>query len=472
MASCGACSTAAVTADGDIWMCGTFGSAALSLPSRLIGAAESGSSVVAADCGLGIAAAVLADGTVLQWGDGECEDAVYGNEVMMHAPVKLFCASVAVMNVACGLRSTLAAVADGGVFSWGCGDRGQLGHGDRGDRSAPSRVCGFDGPVCRVAAGEVHSLASTPDGDMWSWGGGPNGQLGHGDESDRLEPALLPRDALGLGAVAVMAGGESHTVVACQDGSLFSWGKAADGRLGLGKHVRDDQLEPVRVHLNDKALQQLQRMTGNEAVDGELKAPIFTEVACGGKHSLALTQGGVVFAWGRGASGRLGLRDRNTRYTPTPIDPGIFAAGAACLRDASSTPYSDSSRMSGLGTAEGTCVPPVVSVAAGEAHSTAVLTDGSLWSWGRGSIALNSGVCAPAGLGHGDLDDRLAPSQVPGLPRLVTTLSVGGVALRRAHALAFAMATHPRLGGASVCVALTDDLVPRVIAAAGGVLSY
>ena len=48
-------------------------------------------------------------------------------------------------------------------------------------------------------------------------------------------------------------------------------------------------------------------------------------VACGYDHTLVVTEEGEMWAWGKGAQGRLGLNDEQRRLVPTRVDPKHFA---------------------------------------------------------------------------------------------------------------------------------------------------
>ena len=59
----------------------------------------------------------------------------------------------------------------------------RLGHGDQQNQLLPKKIEALAGQrVIAVSAGGRHSLALTADGAVWSWGGGREGRLGHGDE--------------------------------------------------------------------------------------------------------------------------------------------------------------------------------------------------------------------------------------------------------------------------------------------------
>ncbi|XP_068924910.1 alsin isoform X1 [Petaurus breviceps papuanus] len=75
------------------------------------------------------------------------------------------------------------------VWTWGKGKEGQLGHGDVLPRLQPLCVKCLDGKeVIQLAAGGHHSLALTAKSQVYSWGSNAFGQLGHSDS-----PTTVPR---------------------------------------------------------------------------------------------------------------------------------------------------------------------------------------------------------------------------------------------------------------------------------------
>ncbi len=69
-------------------------------------------------------------------------------------------------------------------------------------------------------------------GDLWTWGRGDAGQLGHGDRRDRCEPKLVA----GLSDVWVLSadGGDYHTIACADNGKAYAFGSGEQGQLGLG----------------------------------------------------------------------------------------------------------------------------------------------------------------------------------------------------------------------------------------------
>jgi len=118
--------------------------------------------------------------------------------------------------------------------------RGLLGHGEGVTRLiTPTRLVSMLGAERAVSvwAGLNHSLALTaPDGAVWSWGGGGNGRLGHGDQQDQLLPKKIEAFA-GRRVVAVSAGA-AHSLALTANGAVWSWGYGARGRLGHSGYQR------------------------------------------------------------------------------------------------------------------------------------------------------------------------------------------------------------------------------------------
>ena len=104
-------------------------------------------------------------------------------------------------------KAAVYVTADGWLFSWGSNGSGQLGVGDTEDRHVPTLVTGLQGKrVVHVAASAFHTICSTADGFVFTWGAGDDGQLGLGDdESDRLLPTLVSGELQGKQVVQVIS---------------------------------------------------------------------------------------------------------------------------------------------------------------------------------------------------------------------------------------------------------------------------
>ena len=141
------------------------------------------------------------------------------------------------VGVWCGEYRTIALTAAGEVYSWGCGDAGRLGHGGDEDEIAPRRVEALQA-VAGISAGNFHSAAWSAEGAMWTWGDGTSGQLGHGNGNDQFVPCLV--EALAGKKVVGVAAGHWHTVAWTDTGQLLTWGLDNHGQLGHGDEVMDE----------------------------------------------------------------------------------------------------------------------------------------------------------------------------------------------------------------------------------------
>ena len=290
--------SATVVEGGKVFMWGEGGSGALgaadgsteqqSTPALVAGlGCETVASVA---CGGKHCAAVTHDGKVYTWGTGFCGQLGHGNGESKAAPTLVEgLAGVAVKEVSCGETHNVALSADGSVYVWGLDVEGQLGLGASGHRAAPAKV---GGPLAEQKAtavscsigpgGPGHSAAITSGGNLYTWGMGRDGQLGHGDTEPRLEPTLV--SALADKKVVAVSCGATHTAALTDEGRVYTWGGGVSGQLGHGD--KQQQLEP-------------------KLVGGVLEHKKVVAVSCGGFHTMGLLKDGSVFSWGEGLNGQV-----------------------------------------------------------------------------------------------------------------------------------------------------------------------
>mmetsp|Transcript_12114 Transcript_12114/g.48750 ORF Transcript_12114/g.48750 Transcript_12114/m.48750 type:complete len:602 (+) Transcript_12114:67-1872(+) len=235
------------------------------------------------------------------------------------------------------------------VYSWGQGVNGRLGHGDENDQLQPKVIEVLLGKDVRaIACGPSHTAALNAVGDLYTWGAGSQGRLGHGHERDRFTP-LLVSGLIGK-KVFQVACGDFHTAALVDGGQMYTWGKGAEGRLGMGDE--ESRSSPTLV----EALQKV------------------TFIACGYVSTAAVTEDGVVYTWGGNDKGQLGHGCKEPRLLPTAVDE---LAGAA-----------------------------VQQIACATWHTVAITAEGALYTWGHG---------ANGKLGHGDEANQLKPKKVEGI---------------------------------------------------------
>jgi regulator of chromosome condensation len=120
------------------------------------------------------------------------------------------------------------------VFAWGLNNYGQLGVGDRENRSEPQAIqlTYPDVIFTQLEGGEHHSLALDRNGQVYSFGRGNYGQLGHGGEDD----SLIPKRIMTLSGKSIIqiACGDHHSLALSKSGELYSWGYGEMFQLGNG----------------------------------------------------------------------------------------------------------------------------------------------------------------------------------------------------------------------------------------------
>ena len=301
-------------------------------------------------------AAVASSGAIYTWGSGRSGQLGHSDLeslVMPRVVDSPLLHGQQVVQVACGSAHTLVVTHTGSVLAWGWGHFGQLGTGSTGNSLMPVCVAGLDAVVIyRVACGSAHSTAVSDTGQLYTWGWGVNGQLGHGDDATYTSPTMVKR--LETVYISQVSCGLAHTVAVSEvDKQVFSWGWDEYGQLGQGSwdifgSNKNRWPRPIR----------------------DLQGKSIKSTACGSSHTLALAASGEIYAFGWGRDGQLGLGTA-VKEKKTPV------------------------QLKGL--------PDVSSVAACGSHSVAIDTGGGMWVWGHnmsGQLGLGhtQSVCIPTRL--------------------------------------------------------------------------
>jgi alpha-tubulin suppressor-like RCC1 family protein len=165
-----------------------------------------------------------------------------------------------------------------------------------------------------------------------------------------------------------------------------------------------------------------------------------TQVAAGWEHALALTSDGTVWAWGANTYGQLGNGSATGNNAATPVPeqvPGLtgvtqIAAGEAfslaLTSDGSVWAWgsNDQGQLGDNTTTNSDAPVPVAGltgvtqIAAGSTFGLALRSDGTVWAWG-----LNG----QGELGNGTTTSSSVPVQVTGLSRVTQIAAGGGFAM-------------------------------------------
>jgi alpha-tubulin suppressor-like RCC1 family protein len=153
-----------------------------------------------------------------------------------------------VRKLCSGLEHTMALTTNGEVYSFGCGLRGQLGHGDVSSQDTPKLIEAINGiKIVDIACGAFHSCAVSSFGDLYTFGWNSCGQLGMkkaGDGAQRYQQVFTLPQIIDLedetDAVKNVYCGHKHTLIRTERNRLFSTGSNKFGQLGVGDTVDRD----------------------------------------------------------------------------------------------------------------------------------------------------------------------------------------------------------------------------------------
>jgi alpha-tubulin suppressor-like RCC1 family protein len=206
-----------------------------------------------------------------------------------------------IVDIAAGGLHALAVSENGEVFAWGDNRNSQLGFNDS-KKIHPEPFPLFDlfgKDIIKVAAGEAHSVALNKNGEVWTWGEGRVGQLGHGKLQNEVTPKRV--DTLKGVKIVDICAGELQTFFISDEGTVFVCGSDENYLFGL---LRSPRWNPTPLPI---ALPEKKRIK---------------KIAAYHFQTLAIDEEGGLWTWGRGHSGLLGREDLPKRGLPHRVKIG------------------------------------------------------------------------------------------------------------------------------------------------------
>ncbi|KAM5291210.1 RCC1 domain-containing protein 1 isoform 2-T2 [Glossophaga mutica] len=198
----------------------------------------------------------------------------------------------------------------------------------------------------RLELGTEHALLLDEAGQVYSWGGGRQGQLGHGTLEAEPEPRLL--EALqGLPMAEVAAGGW-HSVCVSETGDIYTWGWNESGQLALPtRSLAEDRDTVTEESLSERG----PGVAEAAGAEGAAPAPFIAvqpfpalldlplgsdavKASCGSRHTAVVTRAGELYTWGWGKYGQLGHGDTTSWDRPCRVeyfvDQQLQAVAVSC----------------------------------------------------------------------------------------------------------------------------------------------
>jgi alpha-tubulin suppressor-like RCC1 family protein len=285
------------------------------------------------------------------------------------------------------------------VFVSGYNTNGELGLGTTGTTFTVTQLGSTGSTWARFMSGPgpgTHNGGIKTDGTLWLWGAATYGSLGNGDAYTAKSSPIQ----LGSGTNwSKLSGPQSATMAIKTDGTLWAWGYNRFGKLGVGNTT--NYSSPVQV--------------------GSLTN--WSEISSGYSHNIALKTDGTLWSFGySGYGGACGLGDTADRSSPVQVGSGTtwskISAGwfhsTAIKSDGTLWTWGLNNRgQLGDGTTTNRSSPVQVGsgtnwslVSGGGYFTIAIKTDGTMWSWGYNN---------PGQLGLGDYVYRSSPTQIGAL---------------------------------------------------------
>lgn len=273
------------------------------------------------------------------------------------SPFLFLASGSGVQDIMAGRLHNCAIYNGGGAKCWGMNRWGQLGTGNTTYYYSPVDVVGLTSGVSAMAGGYYHTCAIV-NSAVKCWGTNPSGQVGDGTTGINR---FTPVDVVGLnGSVTAITAGYYHTC-AIVDGNVKCWGDNSYGQLGDGTTTpRPLPVSVVTLETNVIA------------------------ITAGEYHTCALTIDGTVKCWGFNLHGQLG--DGTLVSQSNPISVNSLESGVAAIT-------------------------------AGENHSCAKTSTGSVKCWGYN---------VHGQLGDGSTVTQTVPIDVVSLTNNVSILEAGG----------------------------------------------
>lgn len=232
---CGSHFTVTLMQSGAVQICGTLNGKVypylkpveIALPLKCIQIA----------CGRNHIVALMERSVTLSWGSGLFGQLGHGDDVSCESPrvIKSLSGRVTVTAVACGGCHSGVLTDSDKVLMWGLNRSGQCGISVKMDsvlepQAIVSSELGSQ-KISGLVCGRNHSALLTASGRLYVWGENTLGRLGI-ETTKKIQAYPVEVSRFRSNPVQSIASGNMHMLALTRDGSVYSWGYGADGATG------------------------------------------------------------------------------------------------------------------------------------------------------------------------------------------------------------------------------------------------
>uniref|UniRef100_A0A8B9L3R6 HECT and RLD domain containing E3 ubiquitin protein ligase 4 n=1 Tax=Astyanax mexicanus TaxID=7994 RepID=A0A8B9L3R6_ASTMX len=204
--------------------------------------------IVQVTCGYRHSLALSRRGQIFSWGQNKYGQLGLGKEGPSVLTPQLVQSLLGIpfAQISAGGAHSFGLTLSGAVFGWGRNKFGQLGLNDNSDRCAPCLLKTLRSQrVVYICCGEDHTAALTKEGGVFTFGAGGYGQLGHNTTNHEINPRKV-FELMG-NVVTQISCGRQHTMAFIpSSGKIDSFGLGGNGQLGTRSTCNRKSPAPVK----------------------------------------------------------------------------------------------------------------------------------------------------------------------------------------------------------------------------------
>ncbi|XP_075791030.1 putative E3 ubiquitin-protein ligase HERC4 isoform X2 [Pelodiscus sinensis] len=187
-------------------------------------------------CGYCHSLALSKGSEVFSWGQNKYGQLGIGYEFKKQSSPQLIKSLVGIpfAQIAAGGAHSFVLTLSGAIFGWGRNKFGQLGLNDENDRYVPNLLKSLRSQkIIHICCGEDHTAALTKEGGVFTFGAGGYGQLGHNSTSHEINPRKV-FELMGSIVTQIACGRQHTSAFVPSSGRIYSFGLGGNGQLGTG----------------------------------------------------------------------------------------------------------------------------------------------------------------------------------------------------------------------------------------------